>query len=147
MHVWGGAPLVHDPRPPRQGPQPPRPKQPLVEKLIQKLNKEFARLKFSVPWVYNPWEYAQEAYLDYWRRYGATSEWWGSDVPPAGDWVRGGRVWAEDATPPPDDSAGASTEMDDAHGPERAPTSNCATAPRSMTSSSSSASPRQRAPS
>lgn len=41
-----------------------------MEKLIRKLNKEFARLKFSVPWVYNPWEYAGEAYLDYWRRYG-----------------------------------------------------------------------------
>jgi single-strand selective monofunctional uracil DNA glycosylase len=42
----------------------------VVEKLIAKLNREFAKLKFSVPWVYNPWEYAQEAYLDYWRRYG-----------------------------------------------------------------------------
>ena len=41
-----------------------------MEKLITRLNKEFARLKFSAPWVYNPWEYTCEAYLDYWRRYG-----------------------------------------------------------------------------
>ncbi|MBS2037729.1 single-stranded DNA-binding protein [bacterium] len=41
-----------------------------VEKLITRLNQEFAKLRFSAPWVYNPWEYAAEAYLDYWRRYG-----------------------------------------------------------------------------
>lgn len=41
-----------------------------MDKLIARLNKEFAKLKLSAPWVYNPWEYAGEAYLDYWRHYG-----------------------------------------------------------------------------
>lgn len=37
---------------------------------LQQLNEEFARLQFSSAWVYNPWEYAGEAYLEYWQRYG-----------------------------------------------------------------------------
>ncbi len=44
----------------------------LVKRLLQSLNKELSRLQFSVPWVYNPWDYAQAAYLEYWQRYGQT---------------------------------------------------------------------------
>ncbi len=41
-----------------------------MRQFLQQLNEEFARLRFSSPWVYNPWEYAGEAYLEYWQRYG-----------------------------------------------------------------------------
>lgn len=37
---------------------------------LQALNLQFASLQFSAAWVYNPWDYAQEAYLEYWGRYG-----------------------------------------------------------------------------
>lgn len=41
-----------------------------VEELVKRTNAGLSALEFSVPWVYNPWEYAGEAYLEYWRRYG-----------------------------------------------------------------------------
>lgn len=38
--------------------------------LLENLNRQFARLQLSAAWVYNPWDYAREAYLEYWQRYG-----------------------------------------------------------------------------
>lgn len=42
----------------------------LVRDLIERLNQRYAQLQFDVPWVYNPWDYAREPYLQYWERYG-----------------------------------------------------------------------------
>lgn len=41
-----------------------------VRQQLQQLNRHFQKLKFSLPWVYNPWDYAAESYLEYWDRYG-----------------------------------------------------------------------------
>ena len=38
---------------------------------------------------------------EYWDRYGQGSKYWGVDIPSAGDWVKDGKVYAEDAQPPP----------------------------------------------
>ena len=38
--------------------------------MLESVNHKLRSLKFSVPWVYNPWEYAGRAYLQYWQRYG-----------------------------------------------------------------------------
>lgn len=42
--------------------------------ILEELNQAFGRLSFSAPWVYNPWDYAREAYLQYWQRYGNTAK-------------------------------------------------------------------------
>ena len=38
--------------------------------MLARVNQEFENLDFSAPWVYNPWNYASAAYLEYWQRYG-----------------------------------------------------------------------------
>lgn len=38
--------------------------------LLERMNQRYNQLQFSVPWVYNPWDYAREPYLEYWERYG-----------------------------------------------------------------------------
>ncbi|MBT9585171.1 single-stranded DNA-binding protein [bacterium] len=38
--------------------------------MLDSVNHSLRSLNFSVPWVYNPWEYAGPAYLQYWQRYG-----------------------------------------------------------------------------
>ena len=45
-----------------------------MKRLLERLNRAFAQLEFSAPWVYNPWDYAQQAYLEYWQRYGQGSK-------------------------------------------------------------------------
>lgn len=41
-----------------------------IEDIVDRSNAAYARLQFTPPWVYNPWDYAQEPYLEYWHRYG-----------------------------------------------------------------------------
>jgi len=45
-----------------------------VREQLEQLNREFQKLKFSLPWVYNPWDYAAESYLEYWKRYGGAAK-------------------------------------------------------------------------
>lgn len=47
-----------------------------VKDFLSHLNARLAALDFAPYWVYNPWEYAGAAYLEYWERYAQGPKQW-----------------------------------------------------------------------